>query len=365
MDNSKSNKEEISIKSMFSTLAERKKLFLRVLSVTFALSCLWILPQPRFYKATVMLAPEASGAGTLGSISALASSFGVDLNAGSSTDAIYPELYPDLMTSTDFVVSLFDIPVKTIDGEIECSLYEYLDKHQKVTFYMQPYYKLKKKITDAIESNNAFNAANSNGKGGNNIDPFRLNDRQTQIVEGLKGNVNCMVDKLTNVFSISVTAQDPLVAATLADSIRGRLQNFIIKYRTNKARIDLKHYEALTAKAKTDYDNAVAKYSGFQESHYNVTSKEVIAVGEKLQRDQEIKYNTYNAMNIQLQAAAARLQERTPAFTLLQTASVPIKPAGPKRMIFVFAMMVLATLGTCIYILKSDVTKTIVFFSRN
>ena len=42
--------------------------------------------------------------------------------------------------------------------------------------------------------------------------------------------------------------------------------------------------------------------------------------------------------------ADSKLQERIPAFTTLQNASVPVKHAGPKRIITVAALMVLAFL---------------------
>ena len=45
----------------------------------------------------------------------------------------------------------------------------------------------------------------------------------------------------------------------------------------------------------------------------------------------------------------ARVQERTPAFTILQPASVPVKPAGPKRMIFVLVVVFLTFIGLTIY----------------
>ena len=56
----------------------------------------------------------------------------------------------------------------------------------------------------------------------------------------------------------------------------------------------------------------------------------------------QAKYNVYTAMSTQLQAATAKLQETTPAFTVIESASMPIKPAGPKRMIISIAMMLLA-----------------------
>jgi uncharacterized protein involved in exopolysaccharide biosynthesis len=63
---------------------------------------------------------------------------------------------------------------------------------------------------------------------------------------------------------------------------------------------------------------------------------------EKLENDMQAKYNIYTAMNTQMQAARAKLQEATPAFTVIESASVPIKPAGPKRMLISIVMMILS-----------------------
>ena len=76
---------------------------------------------------------------------------------------------------------------------------------------------------------------------------------------------------------------------------------------------------------------------------------------DDLENDMQLKYNTYSTMNTQLQAAMAKVQERTPAFTLVKGAAVPIMPAGPKRMIFVAAMLFLTILGTALYIAKDDI----------
>lgn len=349
----------ISITSIYRKLKNRKKLFLKVWSITLILSILWIFPQPRTYKAEIMLAPEAAGGtGSINSLSSLASSFGFDFNGMASQDAIYPELYPQLMSSNDFIVNLLDVPVETIDGEIKTDLYTYIKKHQKYAFYMEPVKWGQRQIRRLTAK--PVRAGAGKGK---NINPFMLSEEQFGVVENLKGSVSCMVDKLTNVFTIRVVAQDPLVAATLADSVSSRLQRFIINYRTNKARVDLKHYEALTQKAKKEYDEAVAKYSSFQESHYDAFSKSVTNQANKLERAQEQAYNTYTALFVQMETAKARLQERIPAFTILQNPSVPIKPDGPRRVLFIFFMMILATIVTTGCILSEEMKQTVKFFT--
>ena len=44
-------------------------------------------------------------------------------------------------------------------------------------------------------------------------------------------------------------------------------------------------------------------------------------------------YNKVTQISQQVSAATARLQERTPAFTVIQQAAVPVRPSGPKRML--------------------------------
>lgn len=52
--------------------------------------------------------------------------------------------------------------------------------------------------------------------------------------------------------SISVEAQDPLICATLTDTVQNRLQQFITDYRTSKARKDLEYYQELCSEAKAN-----------------------------------------------------------------------------------------------------------------
>ena len=59
------------------------------------------------------------------------------------------------------------------------------------------------------------------------VDPFRLTKEQTKIVKALNKNVVCDVDKKTMVITINVTDQDPVICATMADTVKTRLQNFI------------------------------------------------------------------------------------------------------------------------------------------
>ena len=99
------------------------------------IAALLIIEEPRTDLSEVKLAPEAEDISSGGSLSSIASSFGIDLGGVTTTDAIRPDLYPDLVASNDFVYRLFKIPVKSLDGNIYTDYYTYLTKYQKVSWW--------------------------------------------------------------------------------------------------------------------------------------------------------------------------------------------------------------------------------------
>ena len=343
----KKEKDTIDLGLIAKTLYEKRKTFFIMWPIVAVLSILWIIPQPRYYDCSVSLAPESNGEDLGGGLASMASSFGINLG-GNGNDAIYPLLYPDLMGSNKFIVSLFDIRVKTDDNTIDTDYYTYLTKHQKKNWLTAPFNKAKNTIV-ALFSEKKKNTSST----GKNINAFRLSERDYNLVELVKKNITCDVDKKTDVVTITVRDHDCLVSAILADSVKQRLQNFIIEYRTSKARLDLNHYTELASQAKKEYDASIAKYSQYCDANQDIILQTSISERDKLEGEMQLKYNTYNALCTQLEATKAKLQERIPAFTTLKTATVPIRPAGPKRMIFVAGMLILGTIVTSLWLVRN------------
>ncbi len=341
--------EVIDLRILARKILARKRLFYKTLPTTFVLSCALILCVPRYYVTDTSMAPEVGGTGMEGTLGSIASSFGFDLSNMQTSDAISPLLYPDLMDDNGFVAGLFDVKVKSQDGEIATTYYNYINKHQKTAWWNIPVSWIKKLFSDKTAVSQA---------GNNKFSPYILSKRQDDIMKAMRNNIAISVDKKTAVITISVTDQDALICKTMADSIREHLQDFITAYRTNKSRIDMNYYEKLVAEAKSDYEDARRLYGKYADANTNVTLESFRLKINDLENDMQLKYNTYSTLNTQLQAAKAKVQERTPAFTTIKGASVPIKPAGPKRMLFVLGMMILACIATSIYAIKDELIKT-------
>lgn len=186
------------------------------------------------------------------------------------------------------------------------------------------------------------------------FNPYALSRAQNDVVNAIRGNIAIRVDKKTGVISISVRDQDPLICKTMADSVTSRLQEFITDYRTNKARIDVAYYTTLVDSARREYEKSYMEHARYADANQHTVLESHRNKLTALENEMQLKYTSYSMLMAQLQAAQSKVQERTPAFTLLKGAAVPVRPAGPKRMIFVFVMMFLATFCTTLYILLKD-----------
>ena len=344
----KKEKLNIDFSELKQRILNKKKLFLKVWVITFILSCIWILPQPRYYKAEVSVAPESSDK-DMGSLASIASNFGISVGNGSA-DAIYPQLYPDLFESTRFIVDLLDIKIKTKDGDVSTDYYTYLKDYQKKNILLLPFQATAKWLKSLLPKDDI----EDQGQDGKRFNPFQLSKATNDIIHKVQDNIKCTYSRTTDVVTIEVTDQDPLVCALLADSIKEHLQIFITEYRTKKARIDYEYYKKLAAETKTSYEKSCEVYASSAEAYTNVSLKSYELKLEAMENDMQAKYNIYNAMNTRLEAAMAKVQEATPVFTELKNATVPVKPAGPKRMIFVAAMLVLSKMCTIMYLFSRE-----------
>ena len=349
LDSMEAQESSIDFGKLFRDLLKHKKLYFKVLAWTFIVACVYTLSLPNYYKCTVTLSPEMSGSKSTGGLASLASSFGVNLKGAMSnnTEALFPTLYPELMNSTIFKTGLFAIPV-TIEGDKEAgepdrtmTYYEYLAKEQKTTWWgaaikgLVSLFKEEKPLSEEV-------------------DPFRLTREQARIVKMIDKKIICDVDKKTMVISIDVTDQDPVICATMADSVKVRLQQAITDYRTSKARVDLEYNKKMFAEAKQRYDKATDAYVRFADGNQKIFLQTVRQKQSKLEDEMQLQQSIYQQLAGQVQQAEMKVQEATPAFTTLQNATVPVRKSGPARSKIVLIFLFLAFLATTAWVFYKE-----------
>lgn len=330
----------IDFAAIWQAIKKHKKLYYKALGVAFIIGLIIGFSIPKTYNCKILLAPEMGGkSGGASGLASLASSFGVNIGGGASStgDAITPTLYPDLMKSVDFKTALFPVKVKRKKDDKPMTYYSYLKNEWKYAWWEHFFGLLApKKQKDTL------------------VNTFELTGEQAMIAGMINKNVVCSIDKKTNLITIDVTAQDPHVAAQLADSVKNRLQDFLTEYRTNKARHDLQYAETLQKQAKKDFERARRLYVEYMDANQDVMLMSAQQKQNDLENDMQLQYNNYTAICAQVIDAKAKVQEVTPAFTPLQSATVPLSPTSPKKEQILLICLFLAALGTTIYALQKE-----------
>lgn len=324
-------------------MRKHKKQYFRVLAITFVLACIYLFSLHNVYRCEVMLAPELSRSGSSNSLISLANSFGMRIGTGTSNgEALFPTLYPDMVSSVDFKTKLFPIQVHKKDSTRVMTYYDYLLNEQKYPWWSRA-------ISGSLQFLISLIASPDSTIENTQINPFQLTKEQKLIADMVGKKVSCDVDPKTLVITIGVTDQDPLICATVADSVKTHLQQAITDYRTRKARVDLEYNQKLFRETKARYDKARQAYAAFADANQDVILESVRSKRADLENEMQIQYNAYTQVAAQLTAASARVQEETPAFTTIQSATVPVKKSGPKRAKTLLALLFLAFLGTTVW----------------
>ena len=319
---------EIDLMEYARKLWAARKLLLKVAGIPVIVGVVIALTTPKQYTASVTLAPEASKGGG-GGLSGIASMLGVGgMNMGSDADALNIQLYPNIVASTPFILDLMDTPVKMIDEEQpDTTLVGYLKEYTSSSL-MGTVMSLPFKAIGGIMS---LFQSEEEETGEKAINPFHLTAEQARTVEGLKGMIAANVDKKTGVTTVTVTMQDPLVAAIITDTVVVKLKEHITKYRVSKAEDDCKYWEQLNEQRKNEYYAKQKDYAEYVDANQNVILQSVRIEQERLQNDMNLAYQVYSNVATQLQMAKAKVQEAKPVFAVVEPASVPLQPTGTSR----------------------------------
>lgn len=311
-----------------------------ITSFVFAVvGAVYALSLPNLYTSEVKILPEldSKDIGGLSKFKSLAGLAGVDLSSLSSTEAIRPDLYPNILQSTPFLMDALQLKVFVAKEQKTLVLSEYLEKLRKETIS----YKLFGESDSDLFKINPKEAPN---------ETLLLNKQQLLSLADLKEKITASLDKKSGVISMSAKMPDPIVAASLVKFSQDYLTKYVIGYRTEKTKNDVVFLQARVQEAKKRYDSALFNYSNYQDRNravfLNVTRDE----GKKLQYEVDLSYNLYSELTKQLEESKVKIHRETPVFKILEPAQIPLKKSEPKRSVLVMAFVILGGIISVMYI---------------
>ncbi|MDR1055973.1 MAG: chain-length determining protein [Prevotellaceae bacterium] len=292
---------------------------------------------PKEYTTTVILAPEINSENK-GNMGALAATIGINLQQ--NTSEISPDLYPDIVKSTPFLLALLDLKVVDKEQEINTTLYNYLNDLQKKAWWDYIFsfpFQVLSKIHPTPENTDAEGISEK---------IISLTVEQEEVIKMLNKKISISVNKKTGVISLGVTMQSANISASIADTLSSYMQDYIIKYRTEKARQDLAFTQILYDESKQEYYNAQQVYANYIDKNQGIISASFRTTQERLQNEMNLAYNVYTQMAQQLQMAKIKVQDTTPVCKIIQPAVIPIKASTPKKILILMGFVFLAFLAS-------------------
>lgn len=341
---------EIDLMEYARKLWAARKLLLKVGGFAIIVGLIMAFTTPKRYTVSVTLAPESTKGSS--SLSGIASMLGVGgLNMGNEADALNVILYPDIVSSTPFILDLLDTPVRDLDEDTpDTTLVGYLETQKSSLIGMVM--SLPSKTIGAITS--LFKSDKEEQEQDKSINPFHLTRQQAMTVAGIKKTITANVDKKTGVTTMTVTLQDPLVCAIIADTVIAKLQQCVTTYRISKAEKNSKYWEQIHQERQQEYYKAQQAYAHYVDANKNVVLQSVLTERERLQNEMNLAYQVYSNVATQLQLARAKVQEAKPAFAIVEPATVPLQPSGTSRKMILIGVVFLAIAGTAAWILFGE-----------
>jgi capsular polysaccharide biosynthesis protein len=333
MEKTKDKTKEIDVLALCQKAVSKPKMLMICGAVAFVIGIIYALSMKRTYVTTVTMVTESQSVGKSNMLSNVASMAGINLSGAiGGEDAITSDIYPDVLASTSFSLGLLDAKVKEKESDTLTTYKQHLMKGR--SSWMSSIVDIFKSGTEKKDVPKKM--------------PYELTKEDGALYAYLTHAIICKIDRKTDVVSVSVSDEDPYVAATVADTILNRLKNYITQYRTAKARADLEYLEKLYKDAKASYSKAQHLYAGYADSNQEIILQSVRLKQDEMENDMQLKYNIYTQYTSQMTMAKAKVQEHTPVFTVIQKPVAAQKPSGVSRSQIVMLFVFVGILAGCL-----------------
>ena len=333
---------EVDWANIFREIISIRKTLYKAAGIGLIVGIVVALSIPKKYTVQVTLSPEMGSMKSNNGLTGLDASFlGNGTTMGDNTDALNASLSSDIVSSTPFLLELLNMKV-TPSKENNITLKEYLDGQSS------PWWSYAIALPGVIINGIRLFLSTEEIKESTieNCGTIELTYKEASMINFLRKNLVAAMDKKSAITQITITLQDPKVTAIVADSVVQKLQEYIIKYRTVKAKEDSVYYGNLFKERQLEYYVAQKKYANYIDSHDNTILQSVRVEQERLQNDMNLAYQVYSQVANQLQVARAKIQEEKPVFAVVEPAVVPLEPSSMGMKIYVLLFIILSVVCT-------------------
>ena len=277
------------------------------------------------YESRIQIMPELqsnSSLGKMGGLSALAGLAGIDLAQMGGTEAVRPDLYPNILQSLPFSLYVLNQKVENNENGNVTTLEEFF-KNLNSSWLSKLFDK------DSVDVKIPKSGL------------LKLTKEQEALIKDINLRISTTFDRKSGVITINTKMPDPIVAAKVAVLSSEYLKEYVTNYRTDKTKQQVTFFSERVNDAKRRYQAAEFAVASFKDRNRFLVMASPKVEEARLTADFMFAQSVYNDLQRQYEQARIKVQEETPVFKILEPARIPLRRSEPKRtiMVLVFAFL--------------------------
>ena len=342
--------DSIDIVALLKQLWVARKTIVKITIVFLFLGLFVAIFSKKEFSASTTFVPVDSSESLKGNLGGLASLAGISLGSNSTGAEISPKLYPQIFNSTPFQIELLNT-LLTIEGEEQPVTYKEFYRDIYKPGLLENIRKYTLGLPSLILS--SFRSDNEQKEGiplGSQIINISLEEYDL-IDDKLVNQISLNVNEKEGFVTISVTLPEAIASAQFALKAQELLQDYALKFKTQKSTEHLKYIEARFLEKQKEFNSVKLAYARFQDQNTNINT----ALGNtkllQLQSDYDLIFSVYSELAKQLETQLLQVKKDTPLFTVLKPVSIPKEKSAPKRSLIMAVFLFLGFILGLVYVL--------------
>ncbi len=329
---SKVDDDEIDLIEVARAIWNNRKMIYKTVGVFFILGLLIAFLSPVEYESETILLPEIDDQQMGGSAGKLLQQFGglagISLD-DMQTGTISPDLYPEILKSSPFLLHLMEQPVYFSKEDTTIAVYHYFTEIRRPSFFglllkytiglpgqiKKSFSKDKEEKVEIIRQDGSI----------------RMTLEQKEQAEQLVSRIKIKLDEQTQAVTVISEMPDPEAAAAVNRIATQYLTNFVTNYRIGKVKQNLEFIQERYDDSKERFEKAQSTLANFRDRNVIITTARARTEEERLETEFNLAFNVYSTLAQQLEQSKIKVQEETPVFNVLEPVKVPLEKSQPKR----------------------------------
>ena len=341
--------DEIDLIKLLKKVWISKRFILKCTSFFMLTGLIVALLRPIEFTASTTFIPQTSDSKSGSSLSGIASLAGINLGGGATGGEIPPTLYPQILNSVSIQRSIIEIIIPSNMDSISYS--DYLNnKPTSILSLLKKYtIELPSVIKRAFSKNKTLPIITRNN-------PMIVSSKEKKLFNIISEQIALSVNEKDGYVNLSVTTDDPTIAAILTKKVKEILQKQIIDYKIQHG----KEYLNFTQK---QYNEKQKEYFILLDEVAKAKDQNKIIISERYQNQFKqkegellIAQSVYQELAKQLEQAKLQVAKDTPIFSTIKPVTIPTERSAPRRSIILLIWSFLGFIASIgIVIIKNPI----------